>query len=64
MKEKQITCLRCGGNTVEDMSVAYEIKGKTLIKYTCGYCAECGQSHRWEEEFALVKIKNLRKGEE
>ena len=64
MKEKQIICLRCGGNTVEDTSVAYKIKGKTLVKYACGYCVECGQSHRWEEEFALVKIKNLRKGEE
>ena len=64
MKEKQITCLRCGGNTVEDTSIAYKIEGNTLVKYTCGYCAECGQSHRWEEEFALVKIKNLRKGEE
>lgn len=64
MKEKQITCLRCGGNMVEDTSIAYKIEGNTLVKYAYGYCVECGQSHRWEEEFALVKIKNLRKGEE
>lgn len=64
MKEKQITCLRCGGNTVEDTSIAYKIEGNTLVKYAYGYCVKCGQSHRWEEEFALVKIKNLRKGEE